>query len=142
MSTPKKSRKKPPAKPKKEKQNRIDFENNQDLISSEFFKLISKNGKMPTITKLAESTGLSYKTVERHIKAPSFKNMKEKLRAFNDMMLVQFAQKVSKSSNPGMWDMYWTLTEPEYMESKNKKTVDVTSKGQSVTPVIVLPSEK
>lgn len=113
-----------------ELKKRSDFENNQDIIGAAFFKLISTNGKIPTLSKLAAATNLSTKTIDRHLKAESFKEMKGKLRAFNDMMLVQFAQKVSKSSNPGMWDMYWLLTEDEYAKTKNKSNVAVTVTGK------------
>ena len=118
----KKSKKKGAVKPTEEKK-RADHEANRILISTKMFELISKRPRIPSARELSESTGLSPKTIERHLKDPSFSEMKVKLRAMNDMMLVQFANKVAKSSNPAFWDMYWVLTEPEYSEAKNRKNI-------------------
>lgn len=112
------------AEAKRDKKPRADNEDNRILISTKMFEMISKRPRIPSARELSEATGLCQKTIERHLKHPSFKEMKGKLRAMNDRMLIQFASKVAKSSNPAFWDMYWTLTEPEYAESKQKKKVD------------------
>lgn len=109
-------------KPSKKKE-RQDSENNRILISTKMYEMIAKRPRIPSARELAEETGLAEKTIARHLKSQTFKEMKEKLRAMNDRMLVQFASKVAKSSNPAFWDMYWMLTEPEYVESKNKKSI-------------------
>lgn len=127
QSTHKKAAKKKAVKPKPQ---RIDHEHNQELISSAFFKLIKQsNGKLPTHKQLAEQTGLCSKTIDRHLKQPRFKEMAGKMRAMNDMMLVHFANKVLKSGDSKMWDLWWTLTEPEYAATKQKQKVDLNLKG-------------
>lgn len=130
MSTPKKSKK--PAKKSKAKKPRQDDEDNFALISLKMFELINKNPRIPTNKKLAEATGLCEKTIERHRAKPRFKEMLGRARSMNDMMMVQYMQKVAKSSDAAMWRDWWKLTEPEFAEVLDKRKVDVTSDGKAI----------
>jgi len=111
---------------------RHDKEANRILISEKMFALVKSKGRIPSMRQLAEATGLCEKTIERHLKDPTFRSMKNRLRSMNDMMLVQFTQQVVQSKNPQMWDMYWTLMEADYADVKSKKKVDVTTAGKSI----------
>lgn len=106
--------------------HRRDWEHHQQIISSAFFKIVETKKKMPTRVELARETKLSISSIDRHLKMPTFKKNCENLRAIQDKMLIQFANKVMKSSNPSMWDLYFELTEKEYV--KNRR-VEVTGEG-------------
>ncbi len=132
---PKKSVKKKPAA--KKRGPRQDDEDNAALISMKMFEMITKNPRMPTNKKISEATGLCIKTIERHRKKPGFKKMLAKARSMNDMMMVQYMNRVSKSSDATMWKNWWILTEPQAAEAFNNKKVDVTTKGQAIKQVSV-----
>jgi hypothetical protein len=90
----------------------------QDKISEAFFLLITKNKKVPTVEQLAEAASLPIETVESYLKDSSFEQSLEVLKAMSSMMLVQFANRCAKSSNPKLWRMYFMMTEPGYGRRK------------------------
>lgn len=129
--------KRKPVKKKSAKKpaHRKDWEHNQEIIGAAFFSVVEKKKKMPTTIELSRATGLSISSIDRHLKMPTFKKNCDKLRAIQDQMLVQFANKVMKSSNPAMWELYFELTEREYV--KNRR-VEVTGKDGEVLPGITI----
>lgn len=112
---------------------RLDWERNQQAIGDAYAKLMLKQKKFPTIEALAKETGLSTKTIHRHQEdAPVLDKVMEEMKLLRQSMLVQFVQTVTKSEDSRMWDLFWTLTEKEYAESKRKKKVDITTGGEKI----------
>lgn len=110
-----------------------DWEHNQALISAEYYKYLQKNNKLPTRKVLAEITGLSEKTIQRHQQEPTFKRNCESLRAVQDKMLAMFAKKVAKSNRKDMWELWFSVTEKEFVA----KRVDLTTKDKKIESTVV-----
>ena len=127
------------AKPK-EKKKKMDWEVNQQLISKHFIILMGANNTLPTHKELAEATGLSESTIERHLKTSRFTKLIERMRGMTDMAVMTFTKKVLLSEDVKMWKLYFQLTEG-FIE---KKAVDVTSKGKQIQQVtgFVIADEK
>lgn len=51
-----------------EQKRRTDYLTNQTIILEAFKKLLYKNGRKPTPTEISEESGVSLRTVKRHIK--------------------------------------------------------------------------
>lgn len=115
---------------------RMDWERNQELVSDAYFSLSMKKKKFPTLAEIAKETGLSVKTVQRHLQAEQFEKTMESLRATRPAMVMKFMGLVATSKNPNMWDLWWSLTEKEYSDSKRNKKVDVTTGGKPLNESI------
>ena len=129
----------------KKKPARHDWEMNQEAISQSFWKLATVPGKlkMPTILEIAEDTGLNRKTIERHLEFLDLKKHMQKLRCVEDKMLIVFMNKVMKSNNDKMWDLYFSVTNPNFSrKTTSESKVDLTSGGKPITlPTVILPGE-
>lgn len=118
---------------------RIDWDHNQQIISSVFFKIVMREKKMPTCSEIARLTGLSYKTIQRHLQTPSFKRNTEKLRAIQDKMMILFAQQVVESKNHSMWDLYFELTEKDFVKNRRIEFGDKDGQPLSGIPIAAPP---
>lgn len=101
---------------------RRDREHNHSLIYEAYLKLATENKKLPKRTDLAKETGLTVKTIERHLKTLNFDEQKEKMRLFTEAALLQLAQNAIEGNS-----VSWTSLYFEVVEGLNQKATSVKS---------------
>ena len=68
--------------------NRKDFEENQILIRSVYLDFLRNKKRAPTYRELTEATGLTKKTISKHLKTISFDKIITKSRALTEDVLL------------------------------------------------------
>lgn len=88
-----------------EKKKRIDFQSNQAKIQEAFVKFFSKKKRRPTICELAEYSGLSEKTVFRHLKKLGLPKFVETYKILTDnvLMALYSSAKAGKAPEVKLW---------------------------------------
>jgi DNA-binding transcriptional ArsR family regulator len=72
------------------------FEQNHEAIKEAFLLAVSEKGKRPTISDLADRTGLSRKTISRHIKSITVTQSAHKARVLADEIILAQANKAMR----------------------------------------------
>lgn len=105
----------------KNDKRKVDWEHNNEIISEAFFSLVLQKKKYPTYKAIAEKTGLSIKTVERHLKdSDMFEDLKIKMRALKDKALLTLAVKAIKGESH-----HWSRLFFEVMDEVKAKDTDI-----------------
>jgi len=75
------------AKSEERTKTRLDWETNQVMIQEAFIKLLKKKKRKPTAVELAEETGLSTRSIDRHIKQMKFDMQNDTWRALTPAVM-------------------------------------------------------
>ena len=88
-----------------EKKQRIDFEFNQAKIQEAFIKFFSKKKRRPTISELAEYSGLSEKTIFRHLKKLGIQEFLDTYKVLTDNVIMSLynSTKDGKAAEVKLW---------------------------------------
>lgn len=87
-------------KEKAEQSNRIDFISNQTKILATFKKLMTKNGKKPTPTEISDESGISLRTVKRHLRKLRCELYLSDFRILTDEIVVALYEKAKEGRAP------------------------------------------
>jgi hypothetical protein len=90
---------------------RRDKEHNHELIYEAYIKLATSNKKIPKLTDLAKETGLSVKTIDRHLKTLNFEEQKEKMRLFTEAALFQLAKQAMSGKSVSWSSLFFEVVE-------------------------------
>lgn len=118
------------AKRTKKKREWVD---NQKLIHDAYLNYINNlenKGKAPTLIQLAEITGLSMKTIERHIKLIEFKPQEHVSKVLLDDVIAKLAERAMSGSYKHM-DLYLKIiggwTEKTEIKQTTEMEIDFTN---------------
>lgn len=118
---------KSPKKPKNlTPKRRADWEANDLLIKEAFYDLLRLRKRAPKISEIAERTGVSYRTVQRHIEEMSLEEISttSPARLMRDEVLIGLA-KSAIGGNPRSAELYMELMHGYSKASR----VELTGKG-------------
>jgi hypothetical protein len=106
------------------RKRQADWEINQELISTAYFKYILKNKKYPTYAKLAKEVNLCDRTVRRHLKETDlFGDMKLKLSALREQSLLTIGIKAIQGKSVAWSKLFHEIVDG-VDEDDNKKTLN------------------
>lgn len=89
---------------------KADWESNHQLIKDSFYELLRLRKRAPKISEIAERTGLSYRTVQRHIEQMDLDEIRttSPARLMRDEVLIGLA-KSAIGGNPRSAELYMEL---------------------------------
>lgn len=123
----------------KEQKRRSDWESNDLAISSAVYDHLDKKKKFPTTQAIADSTGLTWHTVKKHLGEYDFESVKQRFRAANERVMLNLLRQAATGKESGMIKLWFEVIEG----LGNKKSIDLTTGGKSIpAPVIhVAPND-
>jgi DNA-binding transcriptional regulator YhcF (GntR family) len=109
-----------------EETERRDKEYNNQLITEAYGNLLIQTQKMPTIAAIAKQTGLSDRTVHRHLKEYDMDNVINKMRAGVEIVMLNLFKQAATSKSEKTMRLYLEAV------GLLKKRVDLTSNGKTI----------
>lgn len=109
---------------------RKDWELNQKKIETTIIEFIGDQAKMPSFREIAQHTGLSKRSVQRHMDEIDLSAYTEKLKVLSQPLLVKLFQKAMEGKSARFMELWFKVVEG----LDSKKHVDVTTKGESISP--------
>jgi predicted transcriptional regulator len=82
------------------KKRKRDFELNQVMILEAFLKLLNDKSRKPTLEEISNETGLSMKTIDRHMKELSYDKYICDLKALTVNVMMGFYNKAKEGKAP------------------------------------------
>ncbi|HRB44183.1 MAG TPA: hypothetical protein PLP80_16045 [Niabella sp.] len=120
-------------KPNAADKKRMDWEHNDSIICTAFCDALMKKKKLPSTKSIAEATGLSYRTVQRHLGENSFESFRQRFRAGNEMVMINLFEQAATGKDVAVMKLWFEVTEG----LGAKKSLDLTTGGQPLpAPVI------
>jgi hypothetical protein len=98
---------------------RKDHEANLSLVSKAFFDLLKTNGRVPTQEEIAEETGLSRATVQRHIQSVSFGELSQPARLAAPRVLATVVSRALAGHDSALKLFYKILKDGETLQDRD-----------------------
>jgi hypothetical protein len=114
---------------------RRDAEYNHELIYEAYIKLATTNKKIPKLVDLAKETGLSVKTIDRHLKTLSFEEQKEKMRLFTEAALFQLGKNAITGKSVAWTNLFFEVVEGLGQKGTSVKNTIINSDTDVVVTV-------
>ncbi len=105
------------------RKRQTDWEINQELISTAYFKYILKNKKYPTYAKLAKELNLNERTIRRHLQETDlFGDLKLKLSALREQSLLAIGIKAIQGKSVAWSKLFHEIVDSIGDEDKKANT--------------------
>lgn len=115
-----------------EEKRRMDWEVNNDLISSKFLKLVLATKKFPTYKRLATELNISVKTVQRHFDDEEmFDELRKKMRILREKAYLTLAVKAMQGKSHQWSRLFFEVTD-EIKTKENSLTININGKAVNV----------
>lgn len=108
------------------------WRNNQQLVKQTYFDILRASGRKPLIDEVAEATGLSARSVRKHIEAFEFEPSEHPYRLFTDDMIAAIF-KWGMEGSVGMATLFMKIFHPQLFKDTEGPST------HSHTTVIMIP---
>src|SRR5690349_16921497 len=106
-----KSNTKPKTKRKSNTKQRMDWQNNDELISAKFSELLLRHQKIPSYEDIARALNMNVITIKRHVKKMDFKERFQKMRVLSDKVILNVFKNAATGKNHQFARMWLELFE-------------------------------
>ncbi len=107
---------------------RNDWEYHHELVYSAFIKIATEKKRYPKLKEIAESTGISIKTIHQHLEEMDFEELKKKYSIFTEAALFKLATMAASGKSKDWVELFFRIVHGV----GDKKSLDITTKGKSI----------